>query len=145
MRYRRRAGRRLAPEVNKPDVAGELAASFARTWNQHDMDALAELFHEDAAFVNVRGGYLTSREEIRAQHAAIHAGPYKDSVLRVEVTDTRELAPGIIMAHVRTELDGDDRAPGQTQRSVATFVIERRAELWRFIAAHNTLVTPAAG
>jgi hypothetical protein len=28
---------------------------------------------------------------------------------------------------------------------VATFVIERRGGLWRFTAAHNTLVTPPIG
>ena len=131
--------------MSEPDIAGKLAASFARAWNQHDMDALAELFHDDAAFVNVRGAYLASRGEIRAQHAAVHAGPYKDSVVRVEVMDTRELAPGVIVAHVRTELDGDGRVPGQTQRSVFTFVIERRAGRWRFVAAHNTFVMPPVG
>ena len=131
--------------MSEPDIAAELAASFARAWNQHDMDALAELFHDDAAFVNVRGAYLAGRAEIRAQHAAVHAGPYKDSVVRVEVIDTRPLAPGVIVAHVRTELDGDDRVRGQTQRSVVTFVIERRAGLWRFVAAHNTFVISPAG
>jgi uncharacterized protein (TIGR02246 family) len=109
------------------------------------MDALAGLFHENASFVNVRGVYLTSRGQIRAQHAAIHAGPYKDSVLRVEVVDTQELASGVLVAHVRTELDGDDRSPGQTKHSVMTFVIERRAGLWRLAAAHNTEVSPPVG
>jgi uncharacterized protein (TIGR02246 family) len=131
--------------MTEPDIAGELAASFARAWNQHDMDALADLFHDDAAFVNVRGAYFTGREEIRAQHAAIHAGPYKHSVLRAEVVDGRELAPGVIVAHVRTELDGDERVPGQTRHSVVTFVIERRGGRWRFIAAHNTFVLPPVG
>jgi uncharacterized protein (TIGR02246 family) len=109
------------------------------------MDVLARLFHEDAAFVNVRGAYLKGTEEIRRRHAAVHAGPYKNSVLRTEVVDARELAPGIIAAHVQTELDGDDRAAGQTRHSLATFVIEKRGELWRFTAARNTHVLPAAG
>jgi len=109
------------------------------------MDALAGLFHEDAAFVNVRGAYLKGREQIRAQHAAVHAGPYKASVLRLQLVDTRELAPGVLVAHVQTELDGDERALGQLQHSVVTFVIERREGFWRFAAAHNTLVTPPAG
>jgi uncharacterized protein (TIGR02246 family) len=106
------------------------------------MDALARLFHEDAAFVNVRGTYLRGREEIRQQHAAVHAGPYKDSILRAEIVAAREPVPGLIVAHARTELDGDDRAPGQTRRSLVTFVIERRAGRWRFSAAHNTNVLP---
>ena len=42
-------------------IASELSASFAHAWNEHDIDTLAGLFHQDAAFVNVRGGYLTNR------------------------------------------------------------------------------------
>jgi uncharacterized protein (TIGR02246 family) len=125
--------------VSEPEIANQLVASFAAAWNRHDMDALAGLFHEDAAFVNVLGSYMRGREQIRAQHSAVHAGPYKDSVLRVEVLDTREPAPTVLLAHVRTELDGDARAPDETRYSLVTFVIEQRAELWRFTAAHNTL------
>ncbi len=61
-----------------------------------------------------------------------------------EVVDARELAPGVIAAHMRTELDGDDRVPGQTRRSLMTLVIEQRAGVWRFAAAHNTDVVPPA-
>jgi uncharacterized protein (TIGR02246 family) len=109
------------------------------------MDALVGLFHQDAAFVNVRGAYLRGADEIRRQHAAVHAGPYKNSVLHAEVLDARELAPQVILAHVRTDVAGDERVPGQTQQSLATFVIEQRDGLWRFAAAHNTHVLLAAG
>jgi uncharacterized protein (TIGR02246 family) len=130
--------------VSESDIAGELAAAFASAWNSHDMDVLARLFHEDAAFVNVRGTYLQGQEEIRRHHAAGHAGPFKESGLRAEVVDARELVPGVIVAHMRTELDGDERVPGQMRRSLVTLVIERRIGLWRFAAAHNTDVVPSA-
>jgi uncharacterized protein (TIGR02246 family) len=139
------ASGRSATKMSESDIAGELAAGFASAWNQHDMDALARLFHEDAAFVNVLGTYLRGREEIRRQHATVHAGPYQDSILRAEIVAAREPVPGVIVAHARTELDGDNRAPGQTRRSFVTFVIERRAGLWRFAAAHNTNVLPPPG
>jgi uncharacterized protein (TIGR02246 family) len=130
--------------VPESKIAGELAAGFASAWNQHDMDELARLFHPDAAFVNVVGTYLKGQDDIRRHHAAGHAGPFKMSVLRTEVVDAREIVPGVIVAHVQTELDGDDRVPGQTRRTIVTFVIERRAGLWRFAAAHNTNVVPPA-
>jgi len=117
-------------------------ADFANAWNTHDMDALAILFHEDGTFVNVVGSYEKGREEIRQSHAAIHASFYKDSVLRAEVLDARELVPGVIVAHVTNELEGDARAPGQTARTLATYVIEQRAGLWKFTAAHNTRIAP---
>jgi hypothetical protein len=55
------------------------------------------------------------REDIRQSNAAIHGSFYKDSVLRAEVLGARELVPG---------------------------VIEQRAGLWKFTAAHNTRIVP---
>jgi uncharacterized protein (TIGR02246 family) len=48
-----------------PEIADELIAGFASTWNAHDMNALAMLFHEDGTFVNVAGRYGKGREEIK--------------------------------------------------------------------------------
>jgi uncharacterized protein (TIGR02246 family) len=124
------------------EIANDLMAEFANGWNTHDMDALAILFHEDGTFVNAVGSYEKGREEIRRSHAAIHASFYKDSILRAEVLDARELLPGVIVAHVSNELEGDARAPGQTARTLATYVIEQRAGLWKFTAAHNTRMMP---
>ena len=56
-------------------VAGELMAGLAAAWNRHDMHAFASLFHDDAAFVNVAGGYVRGRGEIEQVHAAGHPGP----------------------------------------------------------------------
>ena len=121
--------------MSESDVADELAAGFAGAWNSHEMDEFARLFHEDAVFVTVRGTYLNGQEEIRRHHAAAHAGPFRQSALRAEVGDARELAPGVIASHMRTELDGEDRVPGQTRRSLMTLVIEQRVGVWRFAAA----------
>ena len=110
-----------------PGIADELIADYADAWNAHDADALTLMFHEDATFVNVNGTYEKGREEIRHLHAAIHASFYKDSALRSVVLDARELVPGVIVAHISNELEGDARAPGQTVRTLATYVIEQRA------------------
>jgi uncharacterized protein (TIGR02246 family) len=126
-------------------VGGELAAGFASAWNQHNMAALGELFHDNAAFVNVVGTYMRGRQEIQQSHGAAHAGFYRNSALRVEVEDAREVVPGLIVAHVHSEVSGDDRAPGEVRRTLLTLVIERRADRWRIIAGHNTVVTTTPG
>ena len=82
-------------------VTNEISAALAAAWNQHDMEAFASHFHVDAAFVNIRGGYLRGREEIEQQHKAIHAGVYKDSTMRITVEDSNEVAPGLIVAHFK--------------------------------------------
>jgi hypothetical protein len=72
-------------------------------------------------------------------------GFYRNSALRVEVEDAREVVPGLIVAHVHSEVSGDDRAPGELRRTLLTLVIERRADRWRIIAGHNTVVTTTPG
>ena len=122
------------------EVAAELAARFADAWNRHDTDELASLFDDDASFVNVVGAHLRGRDAIRQAHASVHAGPYRNSRILVEVEDVRELAPNVIVAHVRTELEGDDRVPGEIRRSLLTLVIHRGRGGWDIDTAQNTFV-----
>jgi uncharacterized protein (TIGR02246 family) len=131
--------------VDGAQVTRELAAGFAAAWNQHDMAALGRQFHDDAIFVSMTGSYMRGRAEIERQHGTVHAGPYRNSTLHVEVEDARELVPGVIVAHVRAEARGDDRALGEVRKALLTLVIERRAGLWRIIAAQNTAVAAPSG
>jgi uncharacterized protein (TIGR02246 family) len=125
-------------------VASEFTASLAAAWNRHDMTGFASLFHDDAAFVNVAGTYMRGREEIERVHAAAHAGPFRNSTLSAKLQDARDLGPGVVLAHVSTELRGDDRAPGQARGTLMTLVLERRNTNWKITAIHNTNVVPPA-
>jgi uncharacterized protein (TIGR02246 family) len=120
--------------------ASEVADSFAAAWNRHDMVALGRLFHDDADFVNVVGLQMRGRESIQDHHGTIHAGAYRNSTLRVAVEDARKLGPDVIVAHVHSELEGDERAPLQTRQTLMTIVIERRIDEWKIVAAHNTAI-----
>jgi uncharacterized protein (TIGR02246 family) len=124
--------------MRESDIAGALVADFADAWNRHDMDALADVFHEDARFVDVRGTYIRGREEIQRRHAAEYAALNAGSVLNGEVADARQLAPGVIVGHVKTGLD----TAGQTRRAFLTMVVEQRGGRWRISEAHNTIVMP---
>ena len=125
-------------QVGESGIAGELVVGFADAWNRNDMDTLARVFHEDAGFVDVCGTYVKGSEEIGRRHAAERDGALKDSVLHGEVVDARQPAPGVIVGHMKIELD----IAGQTRAALLTFVLERRAGQWRFSEAQNTLVAP---
>jgi uncharacterized protein (TIGR02246 family) len=105
----------------------------------------AGLFHDDAAFVNVAGAYMRGRGEIERTHAGVHAGPFRNSTLTAWPEDARSLGPDVVVTHVRSELHGDDRFPGQVRQTLMTLVIERRAARWKIAAAHNTNVSAASG
>lgn len=63
------------------EVTAELAADPAAAWNQRDMQVLVSLFHGDAACINVAGAHLRARGEIDQAHAAVYAGPSRNSAL----------------------------------------------------------------
>jgi len=127
------------------DITSAVTAGLAAAWNAHDMHAFACLFHHDAAFVNVAGGYLRGRDEIEHAHAAAHAGPFRQSALTAQAEDARRLSDDVIVARVRSELRGDDRVPGQARTARMTLVMEQRGGQWKIIAAHNTNLAAAPG
>jgi uncharacterized protein (TIGR02246 family) len=126
-------------------IASDIAAELAAAWNAHDMAAFANLFHDDAAFVNVNGLYAHGRQEIQQHHETVHAGIFHNSTLGNRVEDTRSPAAGVIVAHVGSEVRGDERTPDQVRHAILTLVIELRDGEWKISALHNTNIVPPAG
>lgn len=110
-----------------------------REWNRHDMNAWATILHEDADWVNWRGGYWHGKAAIKAGHEAIHRTYYRQSRLSAQrIEDMTALGPDIVLVHARGELSGDERAPGQVFQYRKTIVITRQGAVWRIRALHNT-------
>jgi uncharacterized protein (TIGR02246 family) len=109
-------------------------------WNRHDMDTWAEkILHEDSDWVNWRGGYWRGKAEIREGHRAIHSAHYKNSRLSPQrIEDLTFIASDIALVHARSELSGDERAPGQTFPYRKTILFTRQHGVWRIRALHNT-------
>ena len=130
-----------AAEPAPADKAAVLAIvkGFEDAWNRHDMDAFAELFHEDAAWVHWRGGYFRGRDEIKRGHLAIHQTFYKNTHMQtIAVEDVTFLTDIVAVTHDRADMTGDERSPGQVFRYRKTMVITKRDGLWRISAGHNT-------
>lgn len=125
------------------EVADALASSFSNAWNQHDMVGFGQLFDHDATFVNAGGQLFRGRDDIQQLHAAIHAGPYRNSALTVKVADAHSWSSDVIVAHLQCVLSGDERTPGETRRTLFTIVMKRRDDKWLIAAAHNTVVAVA--
>lgn len=114
-------------------------------WNRHDMDTWADkILHEDSDWVNWRGGYWHGKAAIRDGHRAIHKAQYKNSRLSPQrVEDLTFITPDIALAHVRSELSGDERAPGQTFPYRKTILFTKQKGVWRIRALHNTRLLDA--
>lgn len=116
-----------------------LLEAHERHWNRHDMDGWAEILHEDADWVHWRGGLWRGKREIQAGHEEIHRTYYRSSrVSPQRLEDLTFLTPDIALAHVRSELSGDARAPGETFSYRKTILFTKKDGAWRIRALHNT-------
>ena len=122
--------------------AGDIATAFTDAWNRHDPDALAELFAEEADFVNVVGLWWTTRAQIRKAHAYGFDRIFGSSVMRLDTVRVRELGPDAAVVHAAWRLSGQtphgDQAAGP-RKGVFTFVVQRQTGGgWLAVAAQNT-------
>ena len=134
-----------------PDDEHEILQVESRwedAWNRHDMDALAGLFTKDADFIQVNGRRWVGTEEIRKNHAAVHAMMFKDSVWKNLHTDIRFLAPNIALVHTTWNLKGDknpDGSPRQPRDGIFTHVLQKQEGRWLIVASHNTNIVVVPG
>ena len=126
----------------------ELATRFEAAWNNHDMKAFAALFHPDATFVNRIGQYWRGRDEVVAQHAAIHATIYKDTTISNRVQDVDMVGDSVAIVHVRSTASFGPSMPHGPREASAQFmyVATRRDGEWRIQAGHNVgVMDPVTG
>lgn len=131
----------------QPDIAAQtpavekVARDFAEAWNRHDMAALAELFAEDAQFVNVVGLWWKGREQIRAAHAATHATMFKDSHLAIDSVSVRFLKPDVAIARSAWQLTGHRSPSGENlppRHGLLVHVLVRSGARWQIVDSQNT-------
>jgi len=135
-------GSRL-PAGQSPDEQEihKVVRGLEQAWNHHDMKAWANLFTEDADFVNVAGWWWKGRTEIEQKHAGAHEFIFRDSTLTIHEVHTRFLAPEIAVVHVLWSLAGHknpDGTPGQPRKGILTQVLQKQNGKWLIAAAQNT-------
>jgi uncharacterized protein (TIGR02246 family) len=122
-----------------------LLVAHTEKWNLHDIDSWAEILHDDADWVQWSCGYWRGKDEIKAGTKEIHRTYYRASRMTPQrVEDLTFLTPDIALAHVRSELTGDERAPGETFQYRKSALFTRKAGSWRIRALHNTRIRPNA-
>ncbi len=127
-----------AAESGEPDI---LVKGLVQAWNAHDMKAFANLYTEDADFVNVAGAWWKGRAEIQAKHEDSHATRFKTTTLVATGTAVRLPRADVAVIHFRWELTGEvDREgrPVPPRRGVMQIVGTKQAEGWRIISSQNT-------
>lgn len=126
----------------------DIAHGFVEAWNDKDADALAELFTDDADFVNVVALWWEDRRDIRRAHARGFRVMFGSSEMALTRTKLRFLGPDAAVLHAQWEMSGQvapDGRPVGGRTGVFTFVAVRDDALgWRAVAAQNTDHIPDA-
>ena len=126
----------------------DVPGAFQTAWNNHDMESLGTLFHEDATFVNQFGHYVRGVQEIVGLHAPIHATIYSDSTLENELIDVVAISDGAAVVHFWSRLTVGVAHPAGPHAvdTLILAVLTRPTAEWRIKALENvTLTNPRTG
>jgi uncharacterized protein (TIGR02246 family) len=117
------------------NIVNELEAA----WNAADGARFGVPFTEDADFVTIRGEHMRSREAIAKGHQGIFDTIYTGSAVRYELSAVRPIASGVMLAHVKTQLNAPTGPLAGEHGSLFTIVLVRQENDWRIAAFQNTL------
>lgn len=136
-----------SPSLSDEESLREVITGYCAAWNRHDMKALAELFTDEAQWVNIVGMHWTGRTAIAAAHDAYHRTFFKATDIEAAEIEVREIAPSVAIAVVLLKVgpftppDGVLRPQSDDRLSL---VLTRRAGRWRIAHGHNTVIDPGA-
>lgn len=119
----------------------EIPERFMQAWNRYDPDGIADLFFDDADFVNVTGKWWENKEDIWKAHdfgLRIIFGHSRMEVLRVKVKMLGEDI-SVIHAHIRiTGQTGKEVDHPGDRETMFLFVARKVSGQWRCESAQNT-------
>lgn len=122
-----------------------LPIHFVEAWNERDADKLAEVFDDDADFVNVVGIWWRNREAIRKAHDYGLRNLFQHSELKLTKTSVKYLGDQVAIIHARMRLSGQTPLDGsrpETRFTLFSFVSHRGDNGWSCASAHNTDIVP---
>ena len=118
-----------------------MAQEMTQAWNAHDMGRFAALFTTDADFVNVAGTHWKGRGQIEAEHARLHLGQFRESVLTADRFAVQFPTRDVALVHLDWSIRGDrnaDDTAREPRSGVFSWVAMRTPQGWLIRAVHNT-------
>lgn len=126
--------------VNPVIQPQEIPARFVEAWNRKDARAIADLFTENADFVNVVGIWWQNSEEIYKAHEYGLSVIFPQSRLTLGKVKVKMLHPEIAIIHARMNLVGQTEKKGETaqRHNLFLFVARNNGGEWLCESAQNT-------
>ena len=124
----------------------DMPRKWVEAWNARDAWGLANLFVDDAEFVNVVGLWWHNSADIWKAHDYGLRVIFNASTLELRKTTCRHVGERAAVVHARMKLSGQS-SYGDTQspldrKNIFSFVMEKTDRGWVCVSAHNTDVVP---
>lgn len=124
----------------------QIPVLFMNAWNKGDAVGIANLFVEDAEFVNVVGLWWHERYAIWKAHDYGLRVIFPNSTLEIRQVRTKIQSNEIATVHVRMKLSGQSMHASAkkvgSRQNIFTFVVRKEPKGWVCVAAHNTDIVP---
>lgn len=122
----------LAPET--------IPKRFVEAWNARSAEGIAQLFEEDADFINVVGIWWENKKDIWKAHDYGLKVIFNQSTLKLGKVKVKMLASDIAVIHARMRLTGQTLKgkPTGVRQNLFLFVARKSGEHWRCVSAQNT-------
>ena len=130
--------------MKTPKDPEDIPRLFVKYWNLRKPDLMAELFEDDADFINVVGLWWTNRNDIFKAHDYGLKVIFKDSTLSIIKLKTKMLSENSAVIHAKMKLEGQtpksDEKSG-VRKTVFSFIVRKEDKgSWRAVSAQNTVI-----
>ncbi len=117
-----------------------VAEALTDAWNAGGGTAFARCFTTDADFVNIFALHVVGREAVAKQHQFIFDSIYRGSRNAFSIVKARELAGGVVLAHIASALHVPDGPLAGEIATLASAVLVRDDAGWLIASFQNTRV-----
>ncbi|HEY0790264.1 MAG TPA: SgcJ/EcaC family oxidoreductase [Chthoniobacterales bacterium] len=135
--------------INAPDQEEirVVVMGFFAAWNRHDMKAFAELFADDADWINTVGMHWRGKAAVVKAHEVFHRTIFQHTEMTPAATEIRAVTSDVAVAVVTVKA-GDFTTP-EGERKTGTqdrlsLILVKREGGWRLTHGHNTVIDPKA-
>ena len=129
------------------EVVVSVVKGYCEAWNAHDMKALAELFVDDAHWINIVGMHWRGKPAVVAGHAAYHQTFFRTTGIEMADVEIREISPDVAAAVILLKVEPFTPPDGITRPSSEdrlSLILTKRSGRWRVAHGHNTVIDHGA-
>jgi uncharacterized protein (TIGR02246 family) len=110
-------------------------------WNAYDSVSIAELFAEDANFIQIFGGQLDGRTAIEAAHRVIFNTIYRGSHASFMLRSIRFVRPDVAIVFARAHVKFKENNETREIETRPTLIVVKEQAKWQIVAFQNTKIS----